>query len=271
MRRRPRRPLSTDLPLPLLVALALTGLACRHESPPSATPPVPPEEETATAPEGPGVAEREESLPDGGTETPDASIGDASPDGARGMPAPSPDGYGDRCRDDAGCSWNDPCRPERCVGADRVDPAIACAESQPPPGTCRCVESACTLQPSTPPPPPDAQCEHTTCGLDVAGGRCLVGEAIRANRRILHVEGPLCECDDEARRCLFRWIEPVQCARPRDCWLGLGPRPHPRTRPSRRERRGDFWGRPCTGRSCEEGDHGVFCSSGYCHVTVYVH
>lgn len=146
------------------------------------------------------------------------------------------------CTADADCGWNDPCMPTRCVEAQTTD--IACDESGPPPGTCSCLEGACTLKPHTP-PPPTGTCEPRACMVDRAAGKCVaddggVAEGIRSSTPV--EVGPSCDCIVPAEGCVFHWFEPVPCKTDRDCWVDPSPRRHPVPRP-RALRRRDF--RPC--------------------------
>lgn len=145
------------------------------------------------------------------------------------------------CTADADCGWNDDCMPTRCVEAH---PPQACDESMPPPGTCSCLEGACTLRPHTP-PPPAGTCEPRACVVDRAAGKCVaddggVPEGIRSSTPV--EVGPSCDCIRPAEGCAFQWFDAVPCTTDRDCWVDPSPRRHPVARPKALRRR-DF--RPC--------------------------
>jgi hypothetical protein len=146
------------------------------------------------------------------------------------------------CTADADCGWNDDCMPTRCVEAHTRN--IACDESSPPPGTCSCLDNACTLKPHTP-PPPTGTCEPRACVVDRAAGKCVaddggVAEAIRSSKPV--EVGPSCDCILLAEGCVFQWFEAVPCKTDRDCWVDPSPRRHPVPRPKALRKR-DF--RPC--------------------------
>lgn len=146
------------------------------------------------------------------------------------------------CTTDADCGWNDDCMPTRCVEAH---PPQACDESGPEPGTCACLEGACTLKPHTP-PPPAGTCEPRACVVDRAAGTCVaddggVAEGVRYSEPV--EVGPSCDCLRPDAGCVFTWFEPVPCESDRDCWVDHLPRRHPVARPKALRKR-DF--KPCS-------------------------
>lgn len=146
------------------------------------------------------------------------------------------------CTSDKDCGWDDGCTPKRCVQAQ---PPTACEESSPPPGSCLCVQGACTLKPKQP-PTTSGSCEVRGCVVDRSGGACIadtggVAEGLRTN---VGVDlGPSCDCIDPKQGCTFQWFEPVACKTDRDCWIEQNPRPHPIKRPAQLRGR-DF--KPCS-------------------------
>lgn len=145
------------------------------------------------------------------------------------------------CTTNADCGWNDDCMPTRCV---EDHPPQACDESMEPPGTCSCLEGACTLEPDKP-PPPTGTCEPRACVVDRAAGKCVaddggVAEGIRSAKPV--EVGPSCDCVKLAEGCVFQWFDAVPCKTDRDCWVDPSPRRHPVARPKALRKR-DF--RPC--------------------------
>ncbi|MBX7084636.1 MAG: hypothetical protein K1X88_35855, partial [Nannocystaceae bacterium] len=145
------------------------------------------------------------------------------------------------CSSDADCGWDDPCKPTRCVEAGIE---ATCKDSAPPPGACRCVTGACTLQPDVA-PAPSGGCEVRGCVVDRAAGTCVadtggVPEAVRATPGV--DQGPSCDCITPSAGCSFTWFAAVPCTSDRDCWVDPSPRRHPVARP-RALRKRDF--RPC--------------------------
>lgn len=145
------------------------------------------------------------------------------------------------CTTDAECGWDDACKPTRCV---EVTPPRTCKDSAPPPGTCGCIEGACTTRPKVA-PAPSGTCEVRGCMVDRAAGRCVadtggVPEGIRATPGVN--TGPSCDCTDPTKGCTFSWFDAVACKDDRDCWIDPSPRTHPVARPKALRSR-DF--RPC--------------------------
>jgi hypothetical protein len=145
------------------------------------------------------------------------------------------------CTADADCGWDDTCMPTRCV---EHGPMSACDESMKPPGTCTCLEGACTLKPDTP-PAQSGTCEPRACMLDRAAGKCVaddggIAESVRSTPGV--EVGPSCDCIELAKGCVFTWFDPVPCTTDRDCWVDPSPRRHPVARPKPLRKR-DF--RPC--------------------------
>lgn len=143
------------------------------------------------------------------------------------------------CARDADCGWNHECIPTLCVQAG-LGP-VACDESAPPPGTCSCIEGACTLRPDHP-PAPTGPCEVRGCMVDRAGGRCVadtggVREELRTTPPVSI--GPSCDCERPAEGCTFTWFDPVPCSSDRECWIDPSPRRHPVARPKALRKR-DF-------------------------------
>jgi hypothetical protein len=156
------------------------------------------------------------------------------------------------CEADTDCGWDDPCSPQRCVEAS---PPGACDESTPPPGSCLCVEGACTLKPKKA-ALAGGPCEEGGCVVDRAGGTCVadtggVPEGLRTNPGV--TVGPSCDCIEPSEGCKFRWFESVPCRSDRDCWVDPSPRPHPTARPKHLRGR-DF--KPCT-----DGGTAPMCST----------
>jgi len=162
------------------------------------------------------------------------------------------------CTTDADCGWDDTCMPTRCV---EHGPMSACDESMRPPGTCSCLEGACTLKPDTA-PAPSGTCEPRACVVDRAAGKCVaddggVAENIRASKPI--DVGPSCDCARPDEGCVFQWFEPVPCTTDRDCWIDPSPRRHPVARPKALRKR-DF-------RPCADGEAAPKCGpAGHCIV-----
>jgi hypothetical protein len=145
------------------------------------------------------------------------------------------------CKSDADCGWDDPCMPSRCVEST---PNVGCDKSLPPPGTCRCLDERCTLEPQTI-PEPRGTCEMGGCVVDRAAGRCVAdtGDVAPNLRFTPPVEvGPSCDCQFPAKGCTFSWFSPVACKSDRDCWVSPSPRTHPIARPKALRGR-DF--KPC--------------------------
>lgn len=147
--------------------------------------------------------------------------------------------------------------PTRCVEASTSE--LACQESMPPPGTCRCIAGACTLEPKQA-PKPTGTCEPRACVVDRAAGRCVaddggVAENLRTSAGV--DVGPSCDCIDPAQGCTFTWFAPVPCKTEKDCWVSPSPRRHPIARPP--ELRGrDF-------APCKDGEVPPRCGpEGFC-------
>lgn len=217
------------------IALAVLATACASPSPGAV------KHEDATAPTATAPSTSPSPAP-----TPTASS-KAAPLQPEPAPPPAPPLLGRdhrsavACTTDADCGWDDDCVPTRCVEAH---PPQACDESTPPPGTCSCIESACTLRPTTP-PPPTAACEPRACMVDRAAGKCVaddggVAENVRSTPPV--EVGPSCDCIRPAEGCTFTWFDPVPCTTDRDCWVSPTPRRHPVARPKALRSR-DF--RPC--------------------------
>lgn len=158
--------------------------------------------------------------------------------GCQARAAPPPREWrGDVCHDDAGCRWDDPCHPARCVGAasPSPSPARSCDAASPPPGTCACVEEMCTLRPAEPAyGVSEGACrKDDECAVDVAAGTCHAGGETLIGP--IHEQGPVCACDRAAGRCRLEWVEPVRCKSWRDCsWVA---KPRLRPVPSTKVRR----------------------------------
>ena len=155
------------------------------------------------------------------------------------------------CSSDAECGWDDPCAPERCVGAIVHDQK--CSETAPAPGTCSCVDALCTLKPTTP-PKPEGTCEPRGCVVDRAGGRCVADVSAEHHRSPVSL-GPSCDCVDADQGCLYRWHEAVACKSDLDCWIEELPRRHLVRRPARLRRPFRF---------CEDGEVLPVCREGVC-------
>lgn len=221
---------------------------------------------TACASPTPGAAEplaRAEPL--GPTPPPAVQPTPAEPTTSPTPPTPAPPKLGRdhhsvvACSTDADCGWDDDCLPKRCVEASTTE--VACDESGPPPGTCACLESACTLRPDSL-PAPVGSCEPRACVVDRAGGKCVaddggVAEGLRYSKPV--DVGPSCDCIRPDEGCVFQWFEPVPCTSNRDCWISPSPRRHPIARP-RALRKRDF-------RPCEDGEVAPQCGpAGHCVV-----
>ena len=238
----------------LALALALLATACASPSPGAAKQNAG-SERTSTAPE-----------PTKGTSEPQ------TPTMPEATPAPDEPGAEARraswvgrdhrsavaCATDADCGWNDDCMPTRCVEAS---PPEACDESAPPPGTCACLEGACTLEPKVA-PAPSGTCEPNACVVDRAAGKCVADDGgVPENLRFTKPVdvGPSCHCPRPDEGCVFQWFEPVPCESDRDCWVDSSTRRHPIARPKALRRR-DF-------RPCVDGEAAPQCGpAGHCIV-----
>lgn len=172
--------------------------------------------------------------------------------------APDPEGFGDPCSDDAGCGWDDPCAPKRCVGAAHSS-TLVCEETMPAPGECLCVAGRCSLRPNE----ADSEapsCRTQACGLDQGAGRCVGGSLLGANRQTRDV-GPACPCDEQSLECRFVWVESIACESVEACWVSDG-RPHyPISRP--KAKRGRKF------RPCQDGEVAPACVDGRCSLVAY--
>src|SRR5205814_553402 len=122
------------------------------------------------------------------------------------------------CRADKDCGWDDQCMAKRCVGAT---PFVGCDKSMPPPGTCTCIDSQCTMKRSGAAPKIVGCKVDGDCGYDAAGGVCRPGLAATSH---IADEGALCSCDGGA--CALEWIGPIACTTSADCsWLESPRRP----------------------------------------------
>jgi hypothetical protein len=200
---------------------------------------------------------------------------------------------GDYCTSDADCRWDNDCFPTRCGLRD--NPQDECEESAPPPGTCSCVESMCTLRPFEPEAfSPAGSCgSDEDCGIDVGGGTCTTG----GNSVIgpMETTGPMCSCDtgsgsatntdeptpdpsqadnpgtgDQAvleadapttsGQCVYEFVEPITCESFRDCWYSTQPRLHPIRATEPRE---------APVEACVDGEIDAVCADGVCRVVIW--
>lgn len=172
---------------------------------------------------------------------------------------PDPKGFGDACSDDAGCGWDDPCMPSRCIGSAHVPEFVGCDKSLPPPGTCSCVEGHCSLRPNAI-ASAGPSCRTQPCGLDQGAGRCVVGSQLEANRAMREL-GPACHCDPDQLECRFVWVEPIACDDVEQCWVSDSPPHHPIARPE-----------PLRGHKfepCRDGPVVPVCKNGRCSLTAF--
>ena len=151
---------------------------------------------------------------------------DAAPAISSAPPAPpARPGRGDFCKADADCGWDDPCLPARCGKAIAPVAGMKCSESGPPPGSCACVDSQCTLRRDHPEHGASAPgCTAGGCALDVGGGRCALGPSTTLGP--ITEQGPLCTCAPSGR-CDWSWSGPVPCTTWRDCSWTRDPRLRP--------------------------------------------
>jgi len=219
-----RRVLATITMLALVFAAGACGRGDPHKEPAAKEPTAPAAAPGAKTPAAADAA----AAPAPGPKTPTSPADDVF-----AMPADDPGMWGSYCRADSECAWNDPCRPRACVDAKKAAKVPGCEESTLPPGKCRCVESTCTLEPTSVasrPASPETGCKaDNQCAADPAAAICHVvankeGGVIQGP---LKEEGPYCTCDAKDARCKFQWQEPIACKSFRDCWYETSPRLRP--------------------------------------------
>ena len=224
----------------LLLAMGCAG----SEGTPAAT-------RSSTEPPAPSVSRHPEPRSLGGTTAPESPGATGGTSDEAEAPA---DSLQHACEANDDCGWDDPCVPQRCVGAPDAEPSeVACNESRPAPGECLCAVGRCTLR-RTEAPEPVAGCGGGFCSLDPSAGRCVTARTGTAGSP---ARGPYCYCDGVDDTCRFEWREPIPCRTTNDCWVDGG-RP---VRPVRRPRR--LRGR--TFRPCVDGETAPTCNDeGFC-------
>lgn len=169
---------------------------------------------------------------------------------------------GDRCESDADCAWEDPCVPDRCVGAHETAPS-ECKESLPAPGACVCEDRQCSLRRD------DALrdvsrgsafCDASDCALDRSRGTCSAVPAsappgLRSRRPV--DDGPGCVCEPTKQSCEAFWLEPIACKSDLDCWVEESPVRRPSKRPP---------GKRTPFRPCKDGPVEPLCVDGACRL-----